>query len=473
MTVTVRFAPSPTGYLHIGGARTALYNWLYAKHTGGKFLLRIEDTDRARSTDEATQAILDGLKWLGLDWDGDAVSQFDRADRHRDVAARLLESGQAYRCYATAEELADFREKHPHEKYQSPWRDRTDGPEGQPYAIRIKAPRDGQITIDDQIQGSVSVSCEEIDDFIIIRSDGTPTYLHAVVVDDHDMGITHVMRGDDHFTNTFRHYVIFKAMGWDVPVYAHIPLIHGADGAKLSKRHGALAVDEYRKMGFLPEAMCNYLLRLGWAHGDEELISQDRAIEIFDFKGINKAPGRLDFKKMEAVNQHYIKIADNARLVDLVLEDVYDRHNLAEGAFLSDVQLVTDETARDRLLRGMDDLKSRAKTIVQLSDESAFYLHNDPVKHDDTSRDTLNSSHKALIELEKTLSDIDDEAFTADAIEAAIKALANDQFDGKLADVMKPLRAAICGKMSSPPLPKALEILGQRETLARIRTAIA
>ncbi len=471
--VVVRFAPSPTGFLHIGSARTALFNYLFARHHNGRFLLRIEDTDRARSTEAATVALIEGLKWMGLDWEGEPISQFARAARHAEVAYDLLASGKAYKCYATAEELQAFREAHPNEKFQSPWRDRTDGPADQSYAIRIKAPKYGDTKVDgtlvdeetimvvsDEVQGIVKVPVAELDDFIILRSDGIPTYLLAVVVDDHDMGITHVIRGDDHLTNTFRQNLIYYAMEWAVPVYAHVPLIHGPDGAKLSKRHGALGVGEYEKMGFLPEAMCNYLLRLGWSHGDEEIISRTQAIEWFkDLSAINKAPGRLDFKKMEAVNAHYIKEADDARLVDLVMDEVKNRGSLA-----------IDETlARTRLLVGMSDLKQRFKTILQIADGAHFYLKNDPIDFDDAASEILKNSTKTLKELENTLSDLS--GWNSAAIEEACKELAALSYDNKLADVMKPLRGALSGRTNSPSLPHIMEALGKDETLARIRTA--
>ncbi|MBC7135504.1 MAG: glutamate--tRNA ligase, partial [Oceanibaculum nanhaiense] len=325
MTVVTRFAPSPTGFLHIGGGRTALFNWLYARHTGGKFLLRIEDTDRARSTEDAVQAIFDGLKWLGLDWDDEAVMQFARAGRHAEVAHELLAQGKAYRCYASPEELTAMREQAKAEgrpvRYDGRWRDRpdSDAPAGVAPVIRLKAPQTGQTIIQDMVQGEVTVANEQLDDFVLLRGDGTPTYMLSVVVDDHDMGITHVIRGDDHLNNAFRQTQLYQAMGWDVPHFAHIPLIHGPDGAKLSKRHGALGVEAYRDMGFLPEAMRNYLLRLGWGHGDEEIIPTDKAIEWFDLDAVGRSASRFDMAKLENLNAHYLREADDTRLATLIL----------------------------------------------------------------------------------------------------------------------------------------------------------
>ena len=321
--IVTRFAPSPTGFLHIGGARTALFNWLYARGRAGRFLLRIEDTDRARSTTEAIDAILDGMRWLGLDWDGHEYYQSQFWSRHAEIAHRLLERGAAYRCYMTQEELAEQREKAKAERkpfrISSPWRDVTENQGDKPYVIRIKAPQEGETVIDDQVQGRVTVQNSEIDDFILLRSDGTPTYMLAVVVDDHDMGVTHVIRGDDHLNNAFRQLAIIRSMGWPEPTYAHVPLIHGPDGAKLSKRHGAMGVDAYRdELGLLPEAVANYLLRLGWGHGDDEIINPDQAIEWFDLPHVGKSPSRFDFKKLETLNGHYIREADDGRLTELV-----------------------------------------------------------------------------------------------------------------------------------------------------------
>ena len=361
MSVVTRFAPSPTGFLHIGGARTALFNWLYARHTGGKYLLRIEDTDRKRSTPEAIDAILDGLSWLGLDADDEPVYQFARRERHAEVAQQLIDKGAAYRCYCSPEELAEMREKAKAEKrsmrYDGTWRDRdpADAPAGIEPVVRFKAPREGETVIQDAVQGTVTVSNSELDDLIMLRADGTPTYMLSVVVDDHDMGITHAVRGDDHLTNAFRQTQIFSAMGWDAPVYAHIPLIHGPDGAKLSKRHGALGVDAYRDMGYLPEAVLNYLCRLGWSHGDDEIFSMEQAIEWFDIIDVNKGAARFDYDKLSSLNAKYIDQSDNDRLIALALPGI-------EAALGKPVS----ETVRQRLAHGMDSLKSRADTIPQL-----------------------------------------------------------------------------------------------------------
>src|SRR5690349_11672764 len=366
-SVVTRFAPSPTGYLHIGGARTALFNWLYARHTGGKFLLRIEDTDRARSTKEAIDAILDGMRWLGLDWDGHEYYQSQFWARHAEIAHRLLERGAAYRCYMTQEELADQREKAKAERkplrIKSPWREVAEEQEGKPFVIRLKASQEGETVIDDQVQGRVTVQNAEIDDFILLRSDGTPTYMLAVVVDDHDMGVTHVIRGDDHLNNAFRQLAIIRAMGFPEPVYAHVPLIHGPDGAKLSKRHGAMGVDAYRdELGLLPEAVGNYLLRLGWGHGDDEIISREQAIEWFDLDHVGKSPSRFDFKKLENLNGHYIREADDERLTELVA---------------GRLDLSADQKAL--LSTAMPELKTRANTINQLADASAFLFAQRPL----------------------------------------------------------------------------------------------
>lgn len=458
----LRIAPSPTGFLHIGTARTALFNYLYAKHTGGTFLLRVEDTDKERSTPEATEAILKDLAWLGLQWDGEVYFQSAHEGRHKEVAYELLEKGAAYKCYASAEELKEFRAANLYAKYQSPWRAYDGKDLDMPFSIRIRAPQTGDIvTVEDKVQGTVRVPFSEMDDFIVLRSDGTPTYLLAVVVDDHDMGITHVVRGDDHLTNTFRQNMIYRALGWDVPVYAHCPMIHGTDGAKLSKRHGALAVGTYREMGFLPEAICNYLLRLGWSHGDDEIIPMNRAIELFELSAINRAPGRLDIKKMEAVNQHYIKEADNDRLADLILEK-------------APIEIDRD-MARTRLIQGMKDLKQRVKTIVQLTDESDFYWKNFSASNGDekvtaiSKEIGLSADINTLNEIENILKSIQD--WTESALEAALKALAADRHQGKLAEVMKPLRTALTRRTSSPSLPGIMVTLGRDETMARVAAA--
>jgi glutamyl-tRNA synthetase len=385
--VVTRFAPSPTGYLHIGGARTALFNWLFARHHGGTYLLRIEDTDRARSTDAAIDAILDGLDWLGLGSDQPPVYQFSRAARHAEVAHQMLAGGHAYKCFATPEELAELREQQRAAKqpmrYDGRWRDRDPAEGGdRPFVIRLKAPREGETVIEDAVQGRVVVKNAELDDMILLRSDGTPTYMLAVVVDDHDMGVTHVIRGDDHLNNAFRQLGIIKAMGWDEPVYAHIPLIHGADGAKLSKRHGAMGVDAYRdELGMLPEAVCNYLLRLGWGHGDEEIVSRERAIELFDLAGVGRSPSRFDLKKLENLNGHYIREADDARLAALVAPRV---------AALMGRDLSADDTAL--LARAMPGLKPRAKTLHEIADGSLFLFAQRPLVPDDKAMALLDAN---------------------------------------------------------------------------------
>ena len=454
--IITRFAPSPTGYLHIGGARTALFNWLYAKHTGGKFLLRIEDTDRERSTPEATQAILDGLKWLGLDWDGEPFYQFQRASRHSEVAHELLAKGQAYYCYTTPAELDEFRKANPHEKFKSPWRDGGIPPAGIKPSIRVKAPLSGVITVDDGIRGSVSVDAKEMDDMVLLRSDGTPTYMLAVVVDDHDMGVTQVIRGDDHFTNTFRQLMIYQAMGWTPPAFAHVPLIHGPDGAKLSKRHGALGVEAYREMGYLPEALRNYLLRLGWAHGDDEIISTEQAIQWFDLSGCGKSPARFDFTKLENLNGHYIREADDARLVDLI-SAYHSRENV-------------DPAIKDRLQRGMSGLKQRAKTIKELAENAAFYAAKRPIALDAKASELLDKGGRELIrELLPQLENLSD--FGHESTMALCKAY-GEKIGKKLGDIAQPLRAALSGKLVSPGVFEVMEILGIEESLGRLRDVV-
>src|SRR5579863_5766251 len=389
MTVTVRFAPSPTGFLHIGGARTALFNWLFARHhqlhgDGGKFHLRIEDTDRERSTPEATTAIIDGLRWLGLDWDGEVVFQFARAAHHAEIAQRLLAAGKAYRCYCTPEELEAMRERAKAEKrsigYDGTWRDRdpSEAPPGVAPAIRLKTERTGATTIRDHVLGEVTVENQELDDLIILRSDGTPTYNFSVVIDDHDMGITHVIRGNEHFRNAFRQTQIYRALDWAVPEFAHIPLIHGSDGAKMSKRHGALGVEAYRDMGYLPEALRNYLLRLGWSHGDDEIISTEDAIRWFDLDAVGRAPARFDFAKLDSLNGHYIREARDSRLVALIAPRLEER-----------LGRPLDEPSRGRLLRAMPSLKLRPKTLVELAGNALFYVRQRPIPMGDKAKAIL------------------------------------------------------------------------------------
>ena len=450
--VVTRFAPSPTGFLHIGGARTALFNWLFAKHHGGKFLLRIEDTDRARSTKEAIDAILDGMNWLALDWDGHEYYQSQFWSRHAEIAHKMLDRGHAYRCYMTQEELTEQREAAQRDRrpfrINSPWRDATDEQDGKPFVVRLKAPRDGETVIDDRVQGRVTVQNVELDDFVLLRSDGTPTYMLAVVVDDHDMGVTHVIRGDDHLNNAFRQLAIIRAMGWPEPVYAHVPLIHGQDGAKLSKRHGALGVDSYRdELGFLPEAVSNYLLRLGWGHGDDEIISREQAIEWFDLDHVGKSPSRFDFKKLENLNGHYLREADDARLVDLVGDRL-------------------PEADKDLLIRAMPELKARAHTINELADGARFLFASRPLDVDEAAgalltpeaRQLLAAAHNSLAALAK---------WDGESLEAAIREVA-ESHGVKLGKLAQPLRAALTGRTTSPGIFDVLALLGRDESLARI-----
>ena len=463
--VVTRFAPSPTGFLHIGGARTALFNWLFARHHGGKFLLRVEDTDRTRSTEEAVAAIFDGLEWLGLGGDEPAVFQFERTPRHAEVANQLPAAGHAYKCFATPEELAELREQQRAAKqpmrYDGRWRDRDPGeaPEGAPYVIRIKAPREGETVIEDAVQGRVVVQNAELDDMILLRSDGTPTYMLAVVVDDHDMGVTHVIRGDDHLNNAFRQLAIIKAMGWEEPVYAHIPLIHGSDGAKLSKRHGALGVDAYRDdMGMLPEAVLNYLLRLGWGHGDEEIIPIDRAIELFDIAGVGRSPSRFDIKKLENLNGHYLREADDARLAALVAPRLESR---------LDTQL--NDGQRDILVQAMASLKPRAKTLNEIAEGAEFLFKSCPLDFDEKASALLDEPARAL--LTKTADALQSvPSWTVEAIEDVIRRVAEDAGLG-LGKVAQPLRAALTGRTVSPGIFDVLFLLGKEESLERLTAA--
>nr|WP_294814039.1 glutamate--tRNA ligase [uncultured Sphingomonas sp.] len=456
--VVTRFAPSPTGFLHIGGARTALFNLLFARHHGGKFLLRIEDTDRARSTEPAITAILDGMRWLDLDWDGDEVYQFSRAARHAEVAHEMLASGHAYKCFATAEELEAMRagqraNKQPL-RYDGRWRDRdaSEAPEGAPFVIRLKAPREGSVTIDDRVQGSVTVNNSELDDMVLLRSDGTPTYMLAVVVDDHDMGVTHIIRGDDHLNNAFRQLPIYRAMGWEEPSYAHIPLIHGADGAKLSKRHGALGVDVYRdELGLLPEAVSNYLLRLGWGHGDDEIISREQAIEWFDLAGVGKSPSRFDLKKLENLNGHYIRIADDARLAELVAKRLPFEITEAQSTLLT---------------AAMPSLKPRAPNLNEIAEGAMFLFRTRPLDLDEGAAALLEGDAPALLAAVHTSLDAAG-SWDTEALEAAVRTVADDA-GVKLGAVAQPLRAALTGRRTSPGIFDVLALLGREESLARI-----
>ena len=461
MTVVTRFAPSPTGFLHIGGARTALFNWLFSHHHGGKYLLRIEDMDRKRSTQEAIDAILDGLNWLGLQADEEPLFQSTRLDRHAKIAHQLLADGKAYHCYCTPEELTEMRETAKAEgrsmRYDGTWRDRdpSDAPSEIPPVIRFKAPLEGTTILPDVVQGSVTVANDQLDDMILLRADGTPTYMLSVVVDDHDMGITHAIRGDDHLTNAFRQTQLFLALGWDAPIYGHIPLIHGADGAKMSKRHGALGVDAYRDMGYLPEALLNYLLRLGWSHGDEEIISRGQAVEWFDLADVNKGAARFDFDKLSSLNAHYLKASENEHLVDLLQPGM---ENLLESTLTA--------AARSRLIKGMGSLKDRAKTITELIDISIFYVRNRPLDLDAKATKLLtDEAKKILAALSQSLATHD--PWSADTIDAALREFA-DKEGLKLGQIAQPLRAALCGTTASPGIFEVAEILGRDEVMGRL-----
>ena len=464
--VVTRFAPSPTGFLHSGGARTALFNWLYAGGRGGRFLLRIEDTDRARSTPEATQAILDGLHWLGLDWDGEAVSQFAGAERHRAVAHAMVDRGTAFRCYASKEEVDAAREQARAEKrplgFDSPWRDSrpADWPEGAPYVIRLRAPRSGTTTVDDAVQGAVTWSNDQLDDLVLLRSDGGPTYMLAVVVDDHDMGVTHVIRGDDHLTNAARQSLIYDTMGWNAPVFAHIPLIHGPDGAKLSKRHGALGVEAYRAMGYLPEGLRNYLARLGRSHGDDEFFTTEQALDWFDIDGINKAAARFDFAKLEDLNGRHMRGMDDAALAEAVA---------ALRRLRGDPTM--DPTTQARLLQAMPGLKQRAKTLVELIDSAYYIFATRPLEPDEKAATLLAGPNRDILAaLLPRLAGV--RPWCNAALEEAVRAFAAEQ-GLKLGAVAQPLRAAVTGRATSPGVFDVLETLGAAESLARIEDQTA
>ncbi|PCD04593.1 glutamate--tRNA ligase [Sphingomonas spermidinifaciens] len=463
--VVTRFAPSPTGFLHIGGARTALFNWLFARHHGGKFLLRIEDTDRARSTQPAIDAILDGMRWLGLDWDGEAVFQFARADRHAEVAHRLLAAGHAYKCFATPEELTALREEQRAAgkpmRYDGRWRDRDPAEGGdRPFVVRLRAPTEGSVTIEDRVQGSVTVANAELDDFVLLRSDGTPTYMLAVVVDDHDMGVTHVIRGDDHLNNAFRQLALIRAMdavegGWPDPIYAHIPLIHGSDGAKLSKRHGALGVEAYRdELGILPEALGNYLLRLGWGHGDDEIISREQATEWFDLAGVGKSPSRFDQKKLENLNGLYIRAADDARLASLVAE-----------------RLGVDADGRAVIQSAMPVLKLRAANLNELAEGARFLFAVRPLEIDEDARPLIEGGNAEVLAALHTVLDALPH-WDTEALETAVRGVAEAR-GIKLGAAAQPLRAALTGRRTSPGIYDVLTLLGRHESLARIADQMA
>src|SRR4051812_37611475 len=465
--VVTRFAPSPTGFLHIGGARTALFNWLYAKRLGGKMLLRIEDTDRGRSTEPAIAAILDGLSWLGLNWDGDTVYQYSRVARHREVVEQMLASGHAYRCYASPEELIVMREKARAEGktrlYDGRWRDRDprDAPPGVKPAIRLKAPLTGETVVEDKVQGRVTWQNENLDDFVLLRSDGNPTYMLAVVVDDHDMGVTHIIRGDDHLNNGARQTQIYQALGWKVPVMAHIPLIHGPDGSKLSKRHGALGVDAYRAMGYLPAAMRNYLVRLGWSHGDQEIFSTEEMIAAFDLPQIGRSPARFDFAKLESLNGHYMRSSSDSDLlaaIDKLLPHLPG--GAATGAKLT-------PAVREQFIAAMPELKERAKTLVDLVDAASFLWASRPLALDDKATTLLTADARTMLsevipELEAV------QPWSADATEQAVRAYA-ERKGVKLGAVAQPLRAALTGRTTSPGIFEVLAVLGKAECIARLK----
>jgi glutamyl-tRNA synthetase len=465
--VVTRFAPSPTGFLHIGGGRTALFNWLYARRHGGKMLLRIEDTDRERSTAAAINAIIDGLTWLGLAWDGEIVFQFSRAQRHRQIAEQLLAAGKAYHCYASPEELAEMREAARREGrsklYDGRWRDRdpSEAPAGVKPVIRLKAPLSGETAIDDQVQGRVVWQNADLDDLVLLRSDGNPTYMLAVVVDDHDMGITHIIRGDDHLTNGARQTHIYEALGWNVPTMAHIPLIHGPDGSKLSKRHGALGVDAYRAMGYLPAAMRNYLVRLGWAHGDQEIFSTEEMVAAFDLAQIGRSPARFDFAKLESLNGHYIRASADGDLV-ATLEQLLP--HVAGG---QDLASKMTPALREKLLAAMPGLKERAKTLIELFEASRFLWASRPLDLNDQAKAMLTPDAQGVIaallpELEAAAE------WTPAAVEAVVRGF-SDRSGLKLGQVAQPLRAALTGRTTSPPIFDVLAVLGKDESLARMR----
>ncbi len=465
-TVVTRFAPSPTGFLHIGGARTALFNWLYARHHGGAMRLRIEDTDRERSTPEAIDAILEGLGWLGLSWDGDVVYQSARAERHAAVARELVAAGKAYRCYASQEELVEMRERARAEGcppiYDGRWRDRdpSEAPEGVSPVIRVKSPVDGETVVPDAVQGEVRFPNKDLDDFVILRSDGSPTYMLAVVVDDHDMAVTHVIRGDDHLTNAARQTILYRALGWPVPAMAHIPLIHGPDGAKLSKRHGALGVEAYREMGYLPDALVNYLVRLGWSHGDQEVFSREEMIEHFDLAQVGRSPARFDFQKLENLNGIYMREAPDREVFEAVI-DLLPRIEGGE-AILGKLT----PALRGRLERAIPGLKERAKTLVELVANARYVWAERPIPLDEKAQKLLDTAGRHVLhEIRGPLSEVD--PWTEEKLEKAVRRYADEE-GLKLGKVAQPLRAALTGQATSPGIFDVLVTLGRAESLARI-----
>lgn len=463
-TVVTRFAPSPTGYLHIGSARTALFNWLFSKHHGGKFLLRIEDTDRERSTQQAVEAIFESLTWLELQWDGEPVFQSARAKRHADVAYQLLEQKQAYFCYCSPEELEQMRleamTKGLPLRYNGLWRDRDlkEAPKDRKPVIRFKAPQEGETVIHDLVQGTIKIQNNQLDDMILLRADGTPTYMLSVVVDDHDMNITHIIRGDDHLTNAFRQYHLYQAMGWSIPHFAHIPLIHGPDGTKLSKRHGALSAEAYREMGFLPEAMRNYLLRLGWAHGDAEIIPTEQAIEWFDLKGVGRSPARFDIAKLTNLNAHYLREADDYRLLRLITPILEEK-----------IQRRLDIKDTTRLLKGMNGLKPRSKTLLELGTSALIYIQSPDLSMcDEKSRKFFAPQTKIIIQkVIDTLTSLSD--FRSPLLEESIRLMAQQK---KLAELAQPIRLALTGSTISPSIFDIMEVLGKEETLKRLHAFV-
>lgn len=462
--VVTRFAPSPTGFLHIGGARTALFNWLYARSRGGQFLLRIEDTDRARFTPEATQAILDGLAWLGLDHDGDAISQFDRADRHTHVAQTLLDQGKAYKCFATQDEIAAFREEARAEGrstlFRSPWRDaEAETHPDRPFVVRIKAPQADQTIICDEVQGTVTIRNDQLDDMVLLRGDGTPVYMLAVVVDDHDMGVTHVIRGDDHLNNAARQMMIYDAMGWDVPVWAHIPLIHGPDGKKLSKRHGALGAQEYQAMGYPAAGMRNYLARLGWSHGDDEFFSDAQAREWFDMDGIGKSPARFDVKKLENLCGQHMAQSDDAALQ----QEIITYMRAADLPVLNDAK-------QAGLLAALPFVKERSKIFPELIEKSQFILSDRPIQPDEKASKSLDPVSRGI--LKQLTPHLQTVTWDRDSLEAILNEFAAAQ-DTKFGKLAGPLRAALAGRAVTPSVFDMMLVLGRQETLARLEDAAA
>lgn len=470
MPVITRFAPSPTGFLHIGSARTALFNWLYAKHTGGKMLLRIEDTDRERSTETAIRAIIEGLRWMELDYDGEPISQFARVKRHRQIAEELVKNGKAYYCYATPEELFEMRQKARAQNrppsYDGRWRDRdsSEAPKGIKPVIRIKAPQDGETILQDRVQGNIHFPNKDLDDFIILRSDGTPTYMHAVVVDDHDMGITHIIRGTDHLTNAARQTIIFKAMGWDVPVMAHIPLIHDESGAKLSKRHGAVGIDAYRKMGYLPSALRNYLVRLGWSHENDELISLEDMIAWFDIDNINKSAARFDRKKLEAVNKHYMRTSNDKTLLEAALSILPDIEGGAE------IIEKLDDQRCSQFLTAIPSLKERSKTLLELIELASFLFVTRPLSLDEQAKKLLNENGKSILkEIHSALRECPN--WDAETLDKVLRFHAQKQ-ELKFGEIAQPLRAALTGRATSQGIFDILVLLKRDESLDRIHDQI-